>query len=140
MQRSVDFGRGPLEVSSNARFLVHADGTPFFYLADTAWELFHRNTLEEAGRYLADRAQKRFTVVQAVALAEQEGLTVPNPNGDVPFHDLDPERRNEAYWEPGREPVPGNRIESFRTPDSGPDWVLVLDNARHGFPPPGRSA
>ena len=35
---------GPLKVSPNHRFLVRADGTPFFWLADTAWELFHRTT------------------------------------------------------------------------------------------------
>ena len=37
-----------LKVSDNRRFLVHEDGSPFFYLGDTAWELFHRLTLDEA--------------------------------------------------------------------------------------------
>ena len=37
-----------LRVSDNQRYLVHADGTPFFYLGDTAWELFHRLDREEA--------------------------------------------------------------------------------------------
>ncbi len=45
---SVDFNHGPLKVSDNNRFLVHTDGTPFFYLGDTAWELFHRLNREEA--------------------------------------------------------------------------------------------
>ena len=31
-----------LKVSDNHRFLVTEDGRPFFYLGDTAWELFHR--------------------------------------------------------------------------------------------------
>ena len=31
-----------LKVSENKRFLVTADGQPFFWLGDTAWELFHR--------------------------------------------------------------------------------------------------
>jgi hypothetical protein len=31
-----------LRVSDNRRFLVKADDSPFFYLGDTAWELFHR--------------------------------------------------------------------------------------------------
>lgn len=30
-----------LRVSSNGHFLEYADGCPFFYLGDTAWELFH---------------------------------------------------------------------------------------------------
>lgn len=29
--------RGPLRVSENRRYLEHADGTPFFWLADTWW-------------------------------------------------------------------------------------------------------
>jgi len=28
---------GRLEVSSNQRFLQHTDGTPFFWLGETAW-------------------------------------------------------------------------------------------------------
>ena len=87
-----------LKVSENRRFLVHDDGTPFFYLGDTAWELFHRCTLEEAEHYLRDRAAKRFTVVQAVALAEIDGLHTPNTRGDTPLIDDDPSRPNEAYF------------------------------------------
>jgi hypothetical protein len=87
-----------LRVSSNRRFLVHDDGAPFFYLGDTAWELFHRLTLAEAERYLRDRAAKGFTVIQAVALAELDGLHTPNANGDLPLLDDDPARPNEAYF------------------------------------------
>jgi len=87
-----------IRVSHNHRFLVHPDGTPFFYLGDTAWELFHRCTLHEAEMYLRDRAAKGFTVIQAVALAELDGLTLPNPNGDLPLIDHDPSRPNEAYF------------------------------------------
>jgi len=87
-----------LKVSDNKRFLVHEDGSPFFYLGDTAWELFHRLTLDEAERYLTDRASKRFTVIQAVVLAEIDGLHVPNMNGDLPLIDDDPTRPNEAYF------------------------------------------
>ena len=39
-----------LKVSENQRFLVYADGKPFFWLGDTAWELFHRLNREEADR------------------------------------------------------------------------------------------
>ena len=78
-----------LKVSDNHRFLVTSDGKPFFYLGDTAWELFHRLNREEADRYLEDRARKKFTVVQAVAIAELDGHTVPNPYGHLPLVDLD---------------------------------------------------
>lgn len=88
----------PLKVSDNRRYLIHEDGQPFFYLGDTAWEIFHRLTREEADLYLADRATKGFTVVQAVVLSEINGLDDPNAYGDRALHDFDPTRPNEAYF------------------------------------------
>ena len=88
-----------LRVSDNRRFLVREDGSPFFYLGDTAWELFHRLTREEADVYLRDRAAKRFSVIQAVALAEYDGLHTPNPYGARPLRDDDPTQPDEPYWE-----------------------------------------
>ncbi len=79
-----------LKVSPDQRFLMHDDGTPFFYLADTAWELFHRLNRKEALRYLDNRRDKGFTVIQAVALAEHGGLSEPNAQGDFPLIDNDP--------------------------------------------------
>ena len=90
--------RGRLQVAPNQRYLQFQDGTPFFYLGDTAWELLHRTTREEATYYLEDRARKGFTVVQTVALAELDGLTVPNAYGEVPLVDKDPARPNAAYF------------------------------------------
>jgi hypothetical protein len=82
----------PTKISADGRFLLQSDGRPFFYLADTAWELFHRLDREQATRYLQDRASKGFTVIQAVALAELDGLIDPNPCGRLPLVDLDPAR------------------------------------------------
>ena len=87
-----------LKVSQNRRFLVKEDGSPFFWLGDTAWELFHRLDREDSERYLRDRAGKGFTVIQAVVLAEFGGLTVPNANGDLPLLDNDPTRPDERYF------------------------------------------
>src|SRR5579862_9727010 len=87
-----------LAVTENRRFLQREDGTPFFYLGDTAWELLHRLTLEEAQDYLQTRAEQGFNVIQTVVLAEFDGLTEPNRNGDLPLQDLDPTRPNEAYF------------------------------------------
>ena len=60
-----------LRVSENGRFLVREDGSPFFWLGDTAWNLFQRTSLEDEPnqpaieRYFATRARQRFTVIQA---------------------------------------------------------------------------
>jgi hypothetical protein len=94
-----------LKVSDNKRFLVTAEGRPFFWLGDTAWELFHRLTREDAVRYLRNRAERRFTVVQAVALAELDGLNDPNPYGHRPLLNNDPstpdvtEGPENDYWD-----------------------------------------
>ena len=58
VSRAVDFSHGDLKVSPDHRYLVHADGTPFFYLGDTAWELFHRLKREEAEQYFENRRRK----------------------------------------------------------------------------------
>jgi Protein of unknown function (DUF4038)/Putative collagen-binding domain of a collagenase len=87
-----------LKVSDNKRFLVTEDGRPFFWLGDTAWELFHRLTREDADRYLRKRAEQRFTVIQAVALAEFDGLTKPNAYGETPLRNEDPTQPNDAYF------------------------------------------
>lgn len=80
----------PLEISENGRFLLHSDGRPFFWLADTGWELFHRASREDARLYLDTRAEQGFTVIQAVALAEKGGLEVPTPAGHTPLRGDDP--------------------------------------------------
>lgn len=94
------------DLKVRGRFLTYEDGTPFFYLADTAWELLHRLTAEEAEHYFRERARQGFTAVQTVALAEFEGLTVPNAYGRLPllFTDgqPDPEKPDTegdySYW------------------------------------------
>jgi hypothetical protein len=91
-------GTGTLILSENKRFLMFEDGRPFFYLGDTAWELFHRLDKEKADMYLEQRASLGFTVIQAVVLAEENGLIDPNPYGEVPLIDLDPAQPNEAYF------------------------------------------
>lgn len=75
---------GPLQVTANGHYLQHSDGTPFFWLGDTAWELFHRLTPEEIGRYLDNRSAKGFNVIQTVVLAEMDGLRTPNQLGRYP--------------------------------------------------------
>lgn len=88
----------PLQVSKNHRFLTYKNGTPFFYLGDTAWELFHRLNKDEARNYFKNRKEKGFTVIQAVVLAELYGLKTPNAFGHLPLKNLNPETPNEVYF------------------------------------------
>lgn len=94
-----------IKVSANRRYLVHQDGSPFIYLGDTAWELFHRLDREQADRYLEDRAAKGFTVIQAVLLAEFNDKNSPNAYGHQPLVNEDPTKPdtkpgpNNDYWD-----------------------------------------
>jgi hypothetical protein len=81
-----------LTVSPDRRYLVRADGTPFLYLSDTAWELFHRPNREQVKTYLELRAKQKFTVIHAVALAELDGIRDPNAYGDLPLIENNPAR------------------------------------------------
>lgn len=91
-----------LLISDNHRYLVCADGTPFFWMGDTAWELFHKLSREDAETYLKTRASQGFNVVQAVALSEFDGLKVGNA------YDRCPLKRNEAgMYDPDRPDIDG---------------------------------
>jgi hypothetical protein len=95
---------GPIRVSDDGRYFVDRGGTPFFWLGDTAWPLFAEYTPQQAEDYLANRARKGFTVIQAV-LAWGKGsgneLKTPlaNTSGHRPWLDGNPATPNEAYFQ-----------------------------------------
>lgn len=78
-----------LKVAANKQSLT-LDGKPFFWMGDTNWELFHRLNREEIDYFIQKRSEQGFNVLQAVALAEMNGLKHPNRHGDLPLIDLDP--------------------------------------------------
>ncbi len=112
-----------LHVSNNKRCLVHDDGTPFFYFADTAWRILHRLTREGADHDIERGAAQGCTRIQAVLLA---GLR--------------------AWWS---NPIDGSATDAGRlagargvritTPEDniGRDWVLVVDDTAAGYTAPG---
>jgi hypothetical protein len=68
-----------LAVSSNHRFLADENGNPFFWLGDTGWLLFLKLNREEAEKYLEDRREKGYNVVQAMVL---HNIAAENVYGD----------------------------------------------------------
>jgi len=87
-----------LKISSDSNYIVTHDNKPFFWLGGTAWELIHRLDKDEIDTYLTDRANKGFTVIQTVILAELDGLNTPNAYGDKPLLNNDPTKLNEQYF------------------------------------------
>src|SRR5690242_13804076 len=74
----------PLKVSPNGRYFMTADGKPFFWLGDTGWLLFSKLNREEAIKYLDDRKQKGFNVIQVMVLHQTK---VVNAYGDAALKD-----------------------------------------------------
>ncbi len=58
---------GPVRVALDRRHLEHADGTPFFWLADTVWNGARVAELKDWQFYALTRAYQRFTVAQWAA-------------------------------------------------------------------------
>ena len=89
-----------LKVHPDKRYLMWEDGTPFFYMGDTIWELFHKLSYEEAEQYLTIRERQGFNVIQAVCLAELDGIGTPNYYGEPAVLSWDEEKivPNEKYF------------------------------------------
>ncbi|MEA2708444.1 MAG: hypothetical protein QOF78_1045 [Phycisphaerales bacterium] len=63
------YRHGPIRVAAGKKHFEHADGTPFFWLADTWWMGFTQRLRfpDEFATLTKDRTGKGFTVVQIVA-------------------------------------------------------------------------
>ncbi len=90
-----------IKVTANGKFLETKDGKPFFWLGDTDWEMFHRLTREEIQEFVSIRQEQGFNVLQAVALAEFQGIREPNRYGDWPLNNEDP---TQLLTTPGNDP------------------------------------
>jgi hypothetical protein len=110
----------PLMVSANHRFLQRADGSPFFWLGDTAWLLFSKLDRPETLRYLDDRQQKGFSVIQVMVLhsADERGA-----NGAPALISSDP---GQPRVTPGTDP---SSVEAYDYWDHV-DWVVREAAAR----------
>ena len=90
---------GQLKITSDGHFFSYEDGTPFFWLGDTAWELFNRLRKEEIIQYLDNRKQKGFNVIQAVVLANTDRPMTANQYGHSPLIHDNLNAPNEKYFE-----------------------------------------
>jgi hypothetical protein len=63
----VEADQPPARLEADLACVLDQD-EPFFWLADTAWELFHRLDQVEAKLYLDKRAAQGFNVVFVVVL------------------------------------------------------------------------
>jgi hypothetical protein len=76
------------------------DGSPFWFLGDTAWAFFtdsseERHDREAALRYADARAAQGFNVIHSMVLSEAGWAN----RGGAPFSDISAERLNPMYWQ-----------------------------------------
>jgi len=87
---------GSIRVSANGQYLEHADGTPFFWLVDTAWNGALLSAKEDWDTYLENRAAKKFAGVQFVTTQWRTAYT--NAEGLVAYTGFDKIRINPAFY------------------------------------------
>jgi hypothetical protein len=64
---------GAIRRGRDGRHFEHADGTPFFWLADTTWDGPRRADRQDLSDYAAIRASQNFSVVQWSVGGESQG-------------------------------------------------------------------
>lgn len=95
------FRNGHLKVSDNGRHLAYANGKPFLWIGDTPWSAFITATQNEWERYLRNRADNSFTVVQVHCGGCWEWVGQLNTDrlGNPPFSGSGSSLQwNPAYW------------------------------------------
>ena len=112
---------GPLRVDASGRYLETASGEPFYYVADTPWQLLASLDLDATREFIEIRRGQGFTALQLVAtpwsfddtaanwdFEGEVGQARVNAAGDAPFafradhhhgtQNVDFERPVETYW------------------------------------------
>ena len=79
-----------LRVSDNKRFLATADGKPFFYLADTGWELLHRLDRKQAANIWTNVRRKATPRFRRSRWRNWTESPIRTRTGDLPLIDKDP--------------------------------------------------
>ena len=91
------YQHGDLRVAESRRYLTHADGTPFLWMADTPWSAPMNAKMEDWQTYLRDRRDKGFTVLQVFCASDWAGTK--DVEGHPPFLSAGLDRPNPAYWQ-----------------------------------------
>lgn len=88
-----------LKISENNRYFVKEDGTPFIWLADTAWTMPQRMKWDDVDYYMKTRKRQGFTVLQIVALDPERDEKMRNPVGAQALLNNNLLNPNEKYFE-----------------------------------------
>lgn len=91
---------GKLRVSDNKRYLQHENGTPFFWLGETAWLLPSRSNRDEVDFFMSETKKNGYNVLQISTLHTIPAMNVYGhealPNG-FDFKNID-QKGVYNYW------------------------------------------
>lgn len=87
-----------LKISADGRYFVKSDGTPFSWLADTAWTIPQRMKWDDVEYYMEKRKSQGFTVLQIVALDPERDVEMRSPSGEKALIDDRLDTPNESYF------------------------------------------
>ena len=89
---------GPIRVSRDRTHFVHEDSTPFFWMADTAWNGPLKSNEFDWKHYLGERKRQGFTAVQWVATSWR-GAPDGDADGNKAFEGNEKIRINPGYFQ-----------------------------------------
>ena len=88
-----------LRISQNGRYFLRPDGTPFPWIADTAWTVPARLKWDDVLYYLKTRKRQGFTVLQMVVLDPEFNPEMKNPSGIPALKNGKLQERNPEYFD-----------------------------------------
>ncbi len=91
---NISFAQSTLKVSPNGHYLQFENGKPFFWLGDTGWHLFTNLLKEDIIKYLNNRKEKGFNVIQIVASTRRN-----NRYNEPSFLNNNPSTPNTKYFD-----------------------------------------
>ena len=92
---------GRLKVSENHRYLIHENGTPFFWLGNTAWLISERLTRDDVEFYLTKEREAGYNVEQIQVLNAIPTFNIYGMQANDESFDMQKFSRKDqyGYWE-----------------------------------------
>ena len=100
-QRAKPWDNGRLKVSDNHRYLIHENGTPFFWLGNTAWLISERLTRDEVEYYLVNEHRAGYNVEQIQVINSIPTFNIYGQQANDASFDMQKFSRKDqyGYWE-----------------------------------------
>lgn len=127
---AVSAGVFPLSIHASGKYLVDAQGAPFFIAGDTPWSLAVNCTNAQIDSYLNDRAAKGCNAILFSPIEKGYSSQTPvyrNVDGQDPFTTMSPvswTSRNSSYW---------NRVDYIVNECKARGMVVLMTVAYTGY-------